>query len=108
MKIHVIANKYLQDDSIAEDSLGDMFFLKTSNQTVRGKIAYRVNTKFITEYLEDKAKHQPPKTKTFQQKVRHVCKTSVERSFVRQIKKEMLALDDSKGIHLLQHTDIPL
>lgn len=55
--------------------------------------------------MEDEAKHGPPKSKTFQQKVRHVCKTSVERSCVRQIKKEMLALDDSKGIHLQQHTE---
>lgn len=45
------------------------------------------------------------KSKIFQQKVRRVCKTSVERSFVRQIKKKMLALDDSKGMHLQQHTE---
>lgn len=45
-----MANKYLQDDSIAEDSLRDMFFKKTSNQTVTGDIPYRVNIKFTTEY----------------------------------------------------------
>lgn len=40
--------------------------------------------------VKDKAKHQCTKSKIFQQKARHACKTSVARSFLRQIQKEML------------------